>query len=213
MKMKEVCTATGLTERAVRFYVQEQLVIPQSQRRGGRTWLDFSPADVDRLRAIAVLRKAGFTVEEIRSMAHDFPKNAPDAAFALRRRLQAAIDAYDRLRFTDTTQADNLEDYAALLKQEVACRSLPSTDQYRPAARLNWESILENLCMILAVILALRLYACLVDALSGLSDLFFFAFMNVLMLILPFVIFFLPIALVLGSKTGKWLYHHFEYVP
>ena len=42
MKMKEVCTATGLTERAVRFYVQEQLVTPQSQQRGGRTWLDFS---------------------------------------------------------------------------------------------------------------------------------------------------------------------------
>ena len=206
MKMKEVCIATGLTERAVRFYVQEQLVIPQSQRRGGRTWLDFSPADVDRLRAIAVLRKAGFTLEEIRSMAQDFPQNAPDAAFALRHRLQAAIDAYDRLRFTDTTQADNLEDYAALLVREVACRSLPSTDQYRPATWLNWESIWENLCMVLA-------YACLVNALSGFSDLFFFAFMNILVLILPFVIFVLPIALVLGSKAGKWLYQHFEYIP
>ena len=115
MKMKEVCTATGLTERAVRFYVQEQLVTPQAQRRGGRTWLDFSEADVERLKAIATLRKAGFTVEEIRSMGEDFSQNAPNAAFALRQRLQAAIDAYDRLRFTDTAQADNLEDYAALL--------------------------------------------------------------------------------------------------
>ena len=42
MKMKEVCAATGLTERAVRFYVQEKLVSPLAQRRGGRTWLDFS---------------------------------------------------------------------------------------------------------------------------------------------------------------------------
>lgn len=175
MKMKEVCIATGLTERAVRFYVQEQLVIPQSQRRGGRTWLDFSPADVDRLRA--------------------------------------AIDAYDRLRFTDTTQADNLEDYAALLEREVACRSLPSTDQCRPGAWLNWESIWENLCMVLAVILAWRLYARLVNALSGFSDLFFYVFMNVLVVILPFVVLILPIALVLGSKAGKWLYQHFEYVP
>lgn len=213
MKMKEVCIATGLTERAVRFYVQEQLVIPQSQRRGGRTWLDFSPADVDRLRAIAVLRKAGFTLEEIRSMAQDFPQNAPDAAFALRHRLQAAIDAYDRLRFTDTTQANNLEDYAALLEREVACRSLPSTDQCRPATWLNWESIWENLCMVLAVILAWWLYACLVNALSSFSDLFFYVFMNVLVVILPFVVLILPIALVLGSKAGKWLYQHFEYVP
>lgn len=74
MKMKDVCKATGLSERAVRFYVQEQLVIPQSQRRSGRTWLDFSEEDVKRLRAIAVLRKAGFTIEEIRSMGLDYQK-------------------------------------------------------------------------------------------------------------------------------------------
>ena len=35
MKMKEVCTASGLTERAVRFYVQEGLAAPDAQRRGG----------------------------------------------------------------------------------------------------------------------------------------------------------------------------------
>ena len=95
MKMKEVCMATGLTERAVRFYVQEQLVFPQSQRRGGRTWLDFSQVDVDRLKAISVLRKAGFTIGEIRSMVLDFQKNAPDASFALRRRLQHPRDAQE----------------------------------------------------------------------------------------------------------------------
>lgn len=105
MKMKEVCAAAGLTERAVRFYVQEQLVSPQSQRRGGRTWLDFSEADVERLHAIGTLRKAGFTIDEIRSMGRDFQNNAPAAAFALRRRLQEAIDAYERLRRIDTAQA------------------------------------------------------------------------------------------------------------
>ena len=91
MKIKEVCVQTGLTERAVRFYVQEKLVLPLAQRRGGRTWLDFSPADVDRLKAISTLRKAGFTLEEIRSMTHDFRKNAPEAAFALRQRLRESI--------------------------------------------------------------------------------------------------------------------------
>ena len=91
MKIKEVCVQTGLTERAVRFYVQEKLVVPLAQRRGGRTWLDFSPADVDRLKAISTLRKAGFTLEEIRSMTHDFRKNAPEAAFALRQRLRESI--------------------------------------------------------------------------------------------------------------------------
>lgn len=67
--------------------------------------------------------------------------------------------------------------------------------------------------MVLAVILAWWLYACLVNALSSFSDLFFYVFMNVLVVILPFVVLILPIALVLGSKAGKWLYQHFEYVP
>ena len=95
MKMKEVCTACGLTERAVRFYVQEGLAAPDAQRRGGRTWLDFSPADVERLKAIATLRRAGFTVEELRAMTKDFPQAAPEAAFALRRRLWERLDAYE----------------------------------------------------------------------------------------------------------------------
>lgn len=212
MKMKEVCVQTGLTERAVRFYVQEKLVLPLAQRRGGRTWLDFSPADVDRLRAIATLRKAGFTLEEIRSMETDFPRNAPDAAFALRQRLREAIASYERLSCTDTREADGLEGYAALLEREVRGTPLPKADQ-RPAFRLDWASILETMSMILFVYGAWRLYTCLIGYGSHVSDLFFFAAMNPLMVILPFAVFILPIGLVLGSKVGKWLYRHFEYVP
>ena len=105
MKMKEVCTACGLTERAVRFYVQEGLAAPDAQRRGGRTWLDFSPADVERLKAIATLRRAGFTVEELRAMTKDFPQAAPEAAFALRRRLRERLEAYERVCQSDLALA------------------------------------------------------------------------------------------------------------
>ena len=212
MKMKEVCTQTGLTERAVRFYVQQKLFTPQAQRRGGRLWLDFSPADVDRLRAIAILRKAGFTLEEIRSMIADFQTNAPEAAFALRQRLRESIESYERLSRTDTGEADNLEDYAVLLEREVRSTPLPRRD-LRPASRLNWESILETLFMILCVYGAWRLYAFLWDVLSDASFYVAFAAWNPLMVILPFVVLILPIALVVGSKLGKWVYRHFEYIP
>ena len=36
---------------------------------------------------------------------------------------------------------------------------------------------------------------------------------NILIFLMPFVILFLPAALILGSKAGKWLCRHFEYVP
>lgn len=215
MKMKEVCAATGLTERAVRFYVQEQLVTPQAQRRGGRTWLDFSEEDVERLRAVGTLRKAGFTIDEIRSMGQDFQKNAPGASFALRRRLQEAIEAYERLRRIDTAQADGLEGYASLLEAEVKGQPLPDSD--RPCTRHvdidAWHDRVEWLLMLGAVFLFWLLYNNIVDLLSDRFALLSIAFWNPLVYFLLFAVLPLPIALVLGSRVGKWLCRHFEYVP
>ena len=212
MKMKEVCAQTGLTERAVRFYVQEKLVVPLAQRRGGRTWLDFSPADVDRLKAISTLRKAGFTLEEIRSMITDFSKNASGAAFALRQRLQAAIDAYDKLRFTDTAQANGLEDYAALLEREVKGRPIPESDRVHGNPD-GWFAGAEAFCMVWAVYFMFRFYVFLLEHFSDYSVLLYAASWNPLVFLLLFAVIPLPIALVLGSKAGKWLCRHFEYIP
>lgn len=212
MKIKEVCVQTGLTERAVRFYVQEKLVVPLAQRRGGRTWLDFSPADVDRLKAISTLRKAGFTLEEIRAMIEDFQKNASGAAFALRQRLQAAIEAYDKLRFTDTTQANGLEDYAELLEREVKGRPIPESDRVHGNPE-GWLTGVESFYMVWAVYFMFRLYVFLLDHFSDYSALLQAAAWNPLVFVLLFVVIPLPIALVVGSKLGKWFYRHFEYVP
>ena len=212
MKMKEVCAQTGLTERAVRFYVQEKLVVPLAQRRGGRTWLDFSPADVDRLKAISTLRKAGFTLEEIRAMIEDFQKNASGAAFSLRQRLQAAIDAYDKLRFTDTAQASGLEDYAALLEREVKGRPIPESDRVHGNPD-GWFAGAEAFCMVWAVYFMFRLYVFLLDHFSDYSALLQAAAWNPLVFVLLFVVIPLPIALVLGSKAGKWICRHLEYIP
>lgn len=212
MKMKEVCAQTGLTERAVRFYVQEKLVVPLAQRRGGRTWLDFSPADVDRLKAISTLRKAGFTLEEIRSMITDFSKNASGAAFSLRQRLQAAIDAYDKLRFTDTAQVNGLEDYAALLEREVKGRPIPESDRVHGNPD-GWFDGAEAFCMVWAVYFMFRLYVFLLDHFSDYSALLQAAAWNPLVFVLLFVVIPLPIALVLGSKAGKWICRHLEYIP
>ena len=212
MKMKEVCAQTGLTERAVRFYVQEKLVVPLAQRRGGRTWLDFSPNHVDRLKAISTLRKAGFTLEEIRSMIEDFQKNASGAAFSLRQRLQAAIDAYDKLRFTDTAQASGLEDYAALLEREVKGRPIPESDRVHGSPN-SWVTGVEAVCMLEAAYLMLRLYVFLLEHLSDYSALLYAAAWNPLVFLLLFAVIPLPIALVLGSKAGKWICRHLEYIP
>ncbi len=69
MKIKAVCEATGLTDRAVRYYIEEGLIEPDyTENYLGRRNYDFSGEDVHVLENIVVLRKYGFSVSEIRTI-------------------------------------------------------------------------------------------------------------------------------------------------
>lgn len=72
MKMKEVLEKTGLTDRAVRLYIDEGLALPSIEESySGRKSIDFSESDVERLKNVALLRKAGFSIADIKSMVDD----------------------------------------------------------------------------------------------------------------------------------------------
>ncbi len=72
MKMKEVIEKTGLTDRAVRLYIDEGLAIPSiAESYSGRKSIDFSENDVERLKNVALLRKAGFSIADIKSIVND----------------------------------------------------------------------------------------------------------------------------------------------
>lgn len=69
MKMKAVCEATGLTDRTIRYYIEEELISPAyTENYLGRKTFDFSEGDIQQLNDIAVLRKFGFSISEIRDM-------------------------------------------------------------------------------------------------------------------------------------------------
>lgn len=74
MKMKEVCSRTGLTERAVRLYLEKGLLSPRSEWRQGRTYHDFSEEDISHLHEIAALRSVDFSLEDIGEMERDGSK-------------------------------------------------------------------------------------------------------------------------------------------
>ncbi len=72
MKMKEVIEKTGLTDRAVRLYIDEGLAVPDIEESySGRKSIDFSESDVERLKNVALLRKAGFSIADIKSIVDD----------------------------------------------------------------------------------------------------------------------------------------------
>lgn len=72
MKIKEVIEKTGLTDRAIRLYIDEGLTAPSIEESySGRKKIEFSESDVERLKNVAILRKAGFSVSDIKSIADD----------------------------------------------------------------------------------------------------------------------------------------------
>ena len=69
MKMKDAIEKTQLTDRAIRLYIENGLVSPSySENYAGRKNIEFSKEDVEALRNVATLRKAGFSISEIKLM-------------------------------------------------------------------------------------------------------------------------------------------------
>lgn len=72
MKIKDVMEQTGLTDKAIRLYINNGLVAPSIEENySGRKSIDFSEADVERLKNVALLRKAGFSIADIKEFLAD----------------------------------------------------------------------------------------------------------------------------------------------
>lgn len=137
MKIKQVCEQTGLTDRTVRYYIEEKLISPYyTENYMGRKAYDFSATDMTMLENIAVLRKVGFTVEEIRQLIQS-PANSQEIIRQVRRRKEEAAETeqetfalLDRLgRLTDYTVSSLVEALG-----EAAERAKLPPEKYRPDA-------------------------------------------------------------------------------
>ena len=73
--MKDVCRMTGLTEKAIRLYMEQKLVEPRMEEGVHRKAYYFNDTDIERLKDIAALRSAGFALADIKMMLDD-PANA-----------------------------------------------------------------------------------------------------------------------------------------
>ena len=85
MKIKAVCELTGLTDRTIRYYIEEKLISPlYTENYLGRKTYNFSEKDIKDLNHIAVLRKFDFTLEEIKSVWSTEPEEITVAGSLLR---------------------------------------------------------------------------------------------------------------------------------
>lgn len=76
MKIKEICELTGLTDKTVRFYIDNNLITPQCiQNHLGRRSFTFDEQNLDELNDIATLRKAGFSIKQIKEIQEEHEKS------------------------------------------------------------------------------------------------------------------------------------------
>ena len=91
MKMKDVCVKTGLTERAVRFYADKDLIHPKKTKVNGRENWEFDEKDIEELLFIAKLRKAEFSVQDIKEMR----ENADNIPGLLSKHYEMVIERHE----------------------------------------------------------------------------------------------------------------------
>ena len=72
MLINEAGKLTGLTKKAIEYYMEQGLIVPTVSENGYR---DFSSELIERLKKIAVLRKLGLSVEEIDGVLLDTTGN------------------------------------------------------------------------------------------------------------------------------------------
>lgn len=97
MKIGAVCEQTGLSDRTVRFYTEEGLLSPSYTKNYlGRKTFDFSEEDVAMLKSIAVLRKYGFSIPEIKAILED-PAKSVEIIASLRQKKQETIRSEQEL--------------------------------------------------------------------------------------------------------------------
>ena len=68
MTRKEVCKAAGISVKTLRLYEEKGLISPAREYRNGREYREYTPAILRELERIVILRRALFTMDEIKTM-------------------------------------------------------------------------------------------------------------------------------------------------
>ena len=133
MKIKEVIAATGLTDRAIRLYIENGLVTPENQKSyTGRNHYNFTQEDIACLEQIAMLRKADFSLEQIKTLQ----QGGEAARLVLLEYLSAKQESVimgqriiDALKDDSAQDSVTMESVCAKIKESIENTPLPEADK------------------------------------------------------------------------------------
>lgn len=159
MKMKTVTELTGLTDRAVRLYIDNGLIKPEiSENYAGRKNIEFSDNDVDRLKNIAVLRKAGFSISDIGLLISDSSqtRSVLDSFIEFNEKeIENKREIISRLRSIGSEQDISVETVCQALSASVSEEKVPDADMMhseRDEADRKFAVVLSVILMLLPIL-------------------------------------------------------------
>lgn len=145
MKIQEVFEATGLSKRTIRFYIEKELIDPEVYEKGDKEYREYSEQDIADLRSIAELRKASFSIAQIKQMM-DKPKSIPGVFEEYRAEVRSGAKNFGELlravENVDTDKVADIHKLASALGSIAANRELPEIDRTPRFGQLDeveWE--------------------------------------------------------------------------
>lgn len=133
-KMKQVCQMTGLTEKAIRIYMDQKLISPKVEEGIHRKAYFFSEEDVDRLKDILTLRNAGFSIAEIKQMLEN-PEMLSTLIEEKKELLEGEI--LQKLALQDTLKDLTIEEHSDVTKLANAIE--PRTAYAKETPKKKWS--------------------------------------------------------------------------
>lgn len=205
MTIKEIEERSGMTRANIRFYESEGLLKPERKENGYRA---YSPADLETLLRIRLLRALGVSLDELRALQAG-EAELPDA---LRRQLDALLaeqKALERARSVCREMLDDGAQYATLdapryldaLSREAETPAAVPQEDAIPKVRAPWRRFLARTLDFTLCDLGCTLFLLALNVDPALTPGIVSLFLTCLI-----QLFLEPLFLsTLGTTPGKWL--------
>ena len=154
MKIKDVCELTKLSDRTIRYYIEQGLITPSyTENYLGRKAYSFFQKDINELNNIATLRKFDFTIDEIRNIITS-PENSKNIIENVKLRTRKAAEENEE-KLSVLVQLDNEKAYtiSELAKQlTIYSEKIPvQNEDTRKSFRETLFGILKTILVFIIV--------------------------------------------------------------
>lgn len=166
MRIKEVCKQTNLTDKAIRLYINSNLISPSYQENyNGRKNYDFSQKDVEKLKCIAILRRYDFSIQSIKEMMEN--PNSIDLILDEQTELTKQTFAQSSMILTNLKNAQeqtlsSVEDLCQILSQNLEPNQFEIMDKikdiwYKIKKKIPLLIVIITACVIVAILLLIAI--------------------------------------------------------